>query len=150
MVEISLTLKGLFAALESLAGLALLYTTNAAIQGGIGWLVHRELIEDPTDPGARWVLGLATWFNADSQHVHAVHLLTRGLVKLVVILALARRITAAYPPAIAVFTGFVLYQTHRWTLTHCPVMLALSAFDLLVIWLTWREWRHGLPPRYPA
>ncbi len=150
LFELSLVLKGLFAALESLTGLALLYTTNAAIQNGIAWLVHRELIEDPRDPGARWVLELASRFNADSQHFYAVYLLGHGLIKLAVVLLLARRISAAYPLAIAVFSGFVLYQLHRWTLTQSPAMLALSVFDLLVIWLTWREWRHGLGPGKPA
>ncbi len=148
LFELSLILKGLFAAVESLAGLALFYTANTTIQNAVTWLLHRELIEDPTDPGARWIQELAARFNADSQHFYAVYLLGHGLVKLVVILALARRITAAYPLAIAVFTGFIVYQLHRWTLTHSPAMLALSVFDLLVIWLTWREWRHGLPPRY--
>ena len=146
LFEASLMLKGIFAALESLAGLALLFTANATIQGWIDWLTHNEMIEDPTDPLAARILRLATRFDAGSQHFYAVYLLGHGLVKLIVVAMLARRIAMAYPLAIAVFAGFIVYQLHRWTLTGSPVMLALSAFDVMVIWLTWREWRRGLQP----
>lgn len=144
--EISLLLKGIFAVIESLAGLGLMITANASIQRGISWLIHNELIEDPKDPLALRITELASRFSADSQHFYAIYLLGHGLVKLVVILLLTRRIAAAYPLAIAVFSGFILYQLHRWTLTQSPVMLALSAFDAIVIWLTWQEWRRGLKP----
>ncbi|WP_185968508.1 DUF2127 domain-containing protein [Paracoccus sp. M683] len=143
LFEAGLALKGFLAALESLTGLALLFTANATIQRSIDWLTHNELIEDPTDPMVARVLRLTSRFDAGSQHFYAVYLLSHGLVKLVVIALLVRRIAAAYPLAIVVFAGFVGYQMHRWAVSGSPVMLALSAFDLLVIWLTWREWRRG-------
>ena len=147
LFEASLALKGIFAALESLAGLALVFTANATIQRGIDWLTHNEMIEDPTDPLAARILHLATRFDPGSQHFYAVYLLGHGLAKLVVIALLARRIAFAYPLAIAVFAGFIVYQLHRWTLTGSPAMLALSVFDALVIGLTWREWRRGTQPQ---
>ncbi len=139
--EASLLAKGIFAAIESLAGLALLLTANATIQRGIDWLTRNELIEDPSDPIAARVTAMASRFDASSQHFYAVYLLSHGLVKLIIILMLARRIRAAYPVGIIVFGAFIIYQLHRWTLTHSPMMLILSAFDAIVIWLTWREWR---------
>lgn len=90
---------------------------------------------------AAHVTHLADRFSADSQHFYALYLLTHGLVKLVVVILLARRIAAAYPLAIGVFGLFIAYQLHRWSVTHSPMMLALSAFDVLLIWLTWGEWR---------
>lgn len=144
LFEASLLLKGLFAVAESAAGLTLLFLSDQAIPRAIYWLTRHELIEDPTDPLALRISSLAGRFNADSQHFYAIYLLGHGLVKLAVIALLARRITVAYPLAIVVFSGFILYQLHRWTTTHSPAMLALSAFDLLVIWLTWREWRSGV------
>ena len=141
LFETSLLLKGIFAALESVAGAGLLLTGHNTLMRLVGWLTRNELIEDPTDPLAAHIGNLAARFDASSQHFYAMYLLTHGLVKLVVVVLLARKIAVAYPLAIAVFAGFVAYQTHRWSLTGSPMMLALSGFDLLVIWLTWREWR---------
>ncbi|WP_299839812.1 DUF2127 domain-containing protein [uncultured Paracoccus sp.] len=143
LFEASLALKGFFAALESLAGAALLFITHGAILGAVDWLTRNELIEDPSDPLAARAVRMADRFSADSQHFYAIYLLTHGLVKLVVVLMLQRRITMAYPLAMAVFAGFIAYQLHRWSVTGSPMMLALSAFDALVIFLTWREWRTG-------
>lgn len=144
LFEASLLAKGVFAAVECVTGIALLVTANATIRRGIDWLTRHELVEDPTDPLASRIAALASRFDGSSQHFYAIYLLGHGLVKLVIVILLARRITAAYPLGIAVFAAFILYQLHRWTLTHSPMMLFLSAFDLLVIWLTWREWHGGL------
>ncbi len=141
LFETSLLLKGVFATLESVAGAALLFITHGAILRAVDWLTRKELIEDPLDPLAAHVTHLADRFSADSQHFYALYLLTHGLVKLVVVILLARRIAAAYPLAIWVFGLFIAYQLHRWSVTHSPMMLALSAFDVLLIWLTWGEWR---------
>ena len=129
------------AALEAVAGAALLFITHGAILRAVDWLTRKELIEDPLDPLAAHVTHLADRFSADSQHFYALYLLTHGLVKLVVVILLARRIAAAYPLAIGVFGLFIAYQLHRWSVTHSPMMLALSAFDVMLIWLTWGEWQ---------
>ena len=60
---------------------------------------------------------------------------------LTTVLLLMRRVAFAYPLGIVVFSGFIVTQLHRWSHTHSPVLLALSALDLVVIGLTWREWR---------
>ncbi|MFC3528816.1 DUF2127 domain-containing protein [Paracoccus mangrovi] len=143
LFETSLLLKGVFATLEAVAGAALLFITHGAILRAVDWLTHNELIEDPTDPLAAHVTHLAEKFSADSQHFYAIYLLGHGTVKLAVVVLLARRIAFAYPLAIAVFAAFIVYQLHRWTQTHSQMMLALSAFDALLIWLTWQEWRGG-------
>lgn len=146
LFEASLLAKGAFALVEGLAGLGLLLTSNARIHAATDWLTRNELIEDPTDPLFSRIARMSNAFDGSSQHFYAIYLLSHGLVKLIVVLMLARRITVAYPLAMIVFAGFVVYQMHRWSLTGSPMMLALSAFDLLVIWLTWREWRPGRVP----
>ena len=37
--------------------------------------------------------------------------------------------------------GFILWQVQKWAATGSPLMLGISAFDLVVIWLIWHEWR---------
>ncbi|MFO1140013.1 MAG: DUF2127 domain-containing protein [Paracoccus sp. (in: a-proteobacteria)] len=143
LFESTLLVKGIFATLEALAGMALLFITHGAILRAVAWLTRNELIEDPGDPLAAHVSNIADKFSADSQHFYAIYLLGHGVVKLVVVVLLARKIAFAYPLGMAVFAGFIAYQLHRWTLTHSPMMLVLSAFDTLLIWLTWKEWQGG-------
>lgn len=150
LFEASLLVKGIFAAFEALAGAILLWTSHDALMSLVEWLTRNELIEDRHAPLASWLAGLAARFDAPSQHFYAIYLLSHGLAKLAVIALLARKVAFAYPLAIAVFGGFVIYQMHRWSLTGSPMMLALSGFDLLVVWLIWREWRAGPAARMPA
>jgi uncharacterized membrane protein len=43
--------------------------------------------------------------------------------------------------AIAVFAVFIVYQIYRFTLTHSIWLLAITLLDIVVIWLTWQEYR---------
>lgn len=150
LFALSLLAKGAFSIIEVVAGAVLFAVPNAALHGWVQWLTQSELIEDPSDPLARRVLGLVQPVDAATQHFYALYLLAHGVVKLGIVAMLARRVTAAYPLAIAVFTGFILYQLHRWQLTGSPAMLALSALDALVVVLTAREWRQAHRRTPPA
>ncbi len=61
--------------------------------------------------------------------------------KLLLVVALLRGELWAYPIAVVVFAGFILYQLYRFTLTHGLGLIALSLFDAVVIWLIWLEYR---------
>lgn len=41
---------------------------------------------------------------------------------------------------------FIFWQMQKWLLTGSVLMLGLSLFDIVVIWLIWYEWR-SLPRR---
>jgi len=47
----------------------------------------------------------------------------------------------AYPLTIVVFGGFMVYQVYRYTHTHSFALMMLTAFDAVVVWLTWQEWQ---------
>ena len=61
--------------------------------------------------------------------------------KLLLVGALLRRKLWAYPIAMIAFGAFILYQLYRFTFTHSIGLIALSVFDLAVIWLIWLEYR---------
>jgi uncharacterized membrane protein len=141
LFEVSLLAKGLFSAGEALSGLALLLTHKAEIVALVNRLTWHELLQDPKDPLANYLLGLAQHLSLATQHFYALYLLSHGVLKLGVVVLLARGVRWAYPLAIVLLSGFCAYQIYLWTLEHAPMMLALTALDLLVIALTWREWR---------
>lgn len=141
----SLAAKAAFAAVETLGGVGLLLTPSARVLAVIDWLAARDLIEDAAGPVAGRVLAAMHGVTPGTQHFYALYLLSHGLAKLVMVAFLARRITAAYPVSLTIMAGFIVYQMHRWTVTHGPALLALTAFDLLVMWLIWREWQAAAP-----
>ena len=140
--EASLVIKGLLASGEAIGGLGLLLTPNMAILTLVAWLTRHELAQDPTDPMATWFLRAAEAFPIQTQHFYAWYLMGHGFLKLLMVVMLARRILWAYPLAMAVLAGFVIYELHNFTHSHSVLLLLLSGFDMLMIVLVFREWRE--------
>jgi uncharacterized membrane protein len=77
-------------------------------------------------------------------------LLSHGIVKIILVVALWFNRLWAYPLMILVFGGFAIYQVYRLTYSHSSVLLAITIFDFIVVWLTWREYREQLKLRARA
>ncbi|MFO1142343.1 MAG: DUF2127 domain-containing protein [Amaricoccus sp.] len=140
--EASILLKGAFALLEAAGGLLLWLIGPSTILGLVTLVTRQELGEDPKDWVATTLLHWAQGFSIATQHFYAIYLLSHGLVKLVLVAGLLRSARWAYPASLVVMTLFVLYQLYRFSFTHDPGLILLTAFDLFVIALIWREWRR--------
>jgi uncharacterized membrane protein len=71
-----------------------------------------------------------------------VYLLSHGVIKVVLVASLFRERLWAYPAAIVVFTLFIVYQMYRYMLQSSISMIVLSVLDVVVIGLTWLEYRR--------
>jgi uncharacterized membrane protein len=141
LFEASLVLKGLFASAEATTGLGIWLVPNGRIKGVADWLTRNELAQDPSDWMARTVESAMAVFSIETQHFYALYLLSHGALKLAMVLLLARGVRWAYPAAMLLLAGFILYQLDHWRLTHSPALLLLSVFDAIMILLVWREYR---------
>lgn len=137
---VSVWLKGLDGVLEILGGAALLSVSPALILHIVRLLTQDEIAEDPRDLVANALRHAAARLTFTTEHFVAVYLLVHGIVKIALIWALLARILVAYPLSIVIFAGFIAYQLYRYTFTHGVGLLALSAFDFLVIGLIWLEY----------
>jgi len=63
-----------------------------------------------------------------------------GVVKIVLVTALLRNKVWAYPWMIAFLIAFIAYQVYRMTFAFSIGLLGLTVFDLVVVWLTYREY----------
>ncbi|OYX44302.1 MAG: hypothetical protein B7Z02_05995 [Rhodobacterales bacterium 32-67-9] len=142
LFEVSLLAKGAFAATELLSGIAIWLVSADWVTATVRWLTRQEIVEDPRDRLANWLLGFAQGYSVSTQHFWALYLVGHGVVKLAVVAALAYRLLWAYPVSIFVLVGFILYQIERYSVTHAPILIALSLFDLVVIWLVWHEYQR--------
>jgi uncharacterized membrane protein len=139
--RISIALKGLNAALEIVGGVALAAVSPAFILRTVALLTQDELAEDPRDLIANYFLYAASHLSLSGQRFAAAYLLSHGVIKIGLVWALLKRKLWAYPLSIIVFGAFIVYQLYRYTFTHGLGLIALSVFDLLVIWLIYLEYR---------
>lgn len=73
----------------------------------------------------------------------AVYLLLHGVVKVAIVTALLLGTRGVYPWALGALIAFVLFQTYQLIRSPGVGLALLTALDLLIVWLTWREWRLG-------
>src|SRR5215831_17639224 len=139
LFRVSVWLKGLHAGLEIGGGVALLAMMPSLIIRVVALLTQDELAEDPRDLIANYLLNAANHLSVSGQHFMAFYLLSHGVTKIFLVGALLKDKLWAYPLAVIVFGTFIVYQLYRFTFTRSLRLIALSVFDLAVIWLIWLE-----------
>ena len=132
--------KGLNGMAELLGGLLLLFLTSDQIQHvAVSW-TRGELSEDPHDVIATYLLHTADGLTGSAVLFGAVYLLTHGLVKVVLVVALLLNKLWAYPWMIVVLLLFIGYQLYRIVLNPTAGLIGLTVFDIVIVALTWREY----------
>ena len=148
--EISLWLKGLFALGEIIGGVVVLFVTRSVLLKTVAVLTQEELTEDPHDLIVNYLLHTAQNLSISAQVFVAFYLLSHGGIKLWLIIGLLREKLWYYPTGIVVFTLFIVYQLYRFSFTHSVWLMLITAVDLVVIALTWNEYKHLRNVLYPA
>lgn len=138
----SLVLKAAFAVAEILAGVGAYFVTQQLVFKVVERITRRELLEDPRDFIASYLLQSAQHFSVSARNFTAAYLLSHGVIKLWLIAGLLRERLGYYPVAIAIFGLFIVYQLYRFTLTHSLWLILITAVDVVVIGLTWHEYRY--------
>ncbi len=137
---VGIILKGLDGVLEVVGGLLLLVVSPTTIDQLSRFLTQHELSEDPHDFLATHLLHAAGSLTGSSLEFGAAYLLLHGAVKIVLVAALLRDKIWAYPWMVAFLIVFIVYQVYRMTFAFSAGLLGLTVFDLLVVWLTYREY----------
>jgi uncharacterized membrane protein len=140
--EITLILKGIFALLEILAGIVAYFITQDFLLRFVVAITQDELTEDPRDFVAHYLLQTAQDFSISSQHFTSLYLLSHGIIKIFLVAGLLRGKFWFYPLAMIVFALFILYQFFRFSITHSLWLLVVTLLDIIVILLTWHEYRY--------
>ncbi|HZD73549.1 MAG TPA: DUF2127 domain-containing protein [Actinomycetota bacterium] len=148
--EVGIILKGIDGVLEVLGGLLLLLVSPATISRIATTLTQHELSEDPHDLIATHLLKTAHGLTGTAVHFGAYYLLSHGMVKIVLVVALLRNQLWAYPWMLAFLAIFIVYQAYRLTFRPSFGLAALTVFDIFVVWLTVREYRKQLAGHRPA
>ena len=138
----SLWVKGLFAVIEIAGGTVAFFMTREFLVRMANVITHGELAEDPHDFVANYLQHSVQYFSVGTRHFTAFYLLGHGLIKLWLVIGLLRGRIMYYPTALMVFAFFIAYQLYRFDFTHSLTLLAVTAVDLIVMGLTWHEYRY--------
>ena len=135
-------LKAADGVLETVAGALLLIVSPSTIDRIARRLTAHELSEDPHDRISHFILQATDHLSSGATVFAAVYLLIHGASKVVLVALVLRDKLWAYPWLIALLGVFIAYQLYvlifvrySWSLT------ALTVFDVVLVWLTWREYQ---------
>jgi uncharacterized membrane protein len=135
------TMKGIDGLLEAIGGVLLWFIKPAEMSRTLQALCQHELSRDPHDFIAAHLLHLSERLARGDPFFASLYLLSHGLVKVLLAVALWLNELWAYPLAIMVFSAFGVYQVYRYSHTHSIVLLVLTVSDAAIVWLTWAEYR---------
>lgn len=140
LFEIGVSLKGINGALELVGGLIFLFISTANLDRFIIWLASSEITEDPNDIIANWLITSAHQLSVNTKVFIGLYLLTHGLVKVILVIALLKNKLWSYPASIIFLLIFIVYQIER-LISHFSIgFFALTIFDLFVVFLIWQEY----------
>jgi uncharacterized membrane protein len=140
--KITVTIKGIDGALEIIGGAVLLFVRPHTIDQWARSLTQHELSQDPHDFIARHILHSAGQLTHGSTIFAALYLLSHGIAKVVLVVAVLRDQLWAYPSMIVLLGAFIAYQLYRLSYRLTVGLTLLTIFDAFVVWLTWREYRQ--------
>ncbi len=138
----SIFVKGIYSLIELAAGFMLLFISSNAILSMVRSVFRHELLEDPHDLFANYIINFFGSFSFSLKIFIAWYLIIHGAIKLGLISALWLKKIKAYPISIGVFILFLIYQIYKYILTPSLILIILSVLDVLIIILTYIEYKH--------
>ncbi len=136
-----ITIKGIDGILEAIGGVILWFVKPSALNKIALRFLEIDLPFDRHEFIITHLYRATEHLANGSKHFASVYLLTHGLIKAILVTALWFDALWAYPLTIFVFGIFCVYQVHRFLYTHSLALILITVFDLLIIYLTCREYR---------
>lgn len=142
LFDIGILLKGIHAFIEVAGGILTFLISPNFILRFVTKITQGELLEDPNDFLTQHLLNFAQNFSFDTKQFIAFYLLFHGIINLILVIGLFEKKIWAYHVSFVVLTIFALYQIYRYIYHPSFFMIMLTVFDLIVIWLIWREYKR--------
>jgi uncharacterized membrane protein len=138
--QIGITIKGIDGVFEAIGGILLWFVKPAALNSFVRTICLHELSRDPHDFIAAQVMHMSERLAAADPLFASLYLLSHGIVKIALVVAMWFNQLWAYSATIVVFGAFTAYEFYRFIHRHSNVLGVLSVLDAVVVLLTWREY----------
>lgn len=134
--------------MEAAGGLLAFFVSPDMLHNIVSALVRHELIEDPKDFIANYLMAMTHQYIPSVQVFIGVYLLAHGAIKIFLVYNLLKSRMWAYPIAIIVFSLFTIYQLYAYFVSPHFSLLLLTILDVVVVVLTILEWRRVTRAKY--
>ena len=139
--EIGILFKGFDGTLEIIGGVLLWVISSDTINGWTRALTEDTLAHNPHDFVATHILRYGHQLANGQKGLAVLFLLSHGIVKVAMVIALLRQKRWAYPVSLVLLILFLIYQIYLLITQNTFFMGVLTVFDVVIIWLVWREWQ---------
>ncbi|MGB6877188.1 MAG: DUF2127 domain-containing protein [Candidatus Acidiferrales bacterium] len=139
--QASITIKGIDGLLEIVGAFLFLTATPTRVNSLIDFFTFHALSRNPNAFLASHLLHASQAITAHAHYFIFLYLLSHGLAKVVLVVALWCNRMWAYPAMIILLALFILYQLYRMTFAPTAFLAVLTIFDAAVIWLTVEEYK---------
>lgn len=139
--DLSILGKGLISFVEVVAGIFAIFVPVSTLTQILVSFAQSEFLENGGDFIASHILQAAQQLSLTSSTFIAIYLLSRGFIKLGLVVALFKNQLWAYPSSLVILGLFVLYQVYQYILAHSALIALLTIFDLIVMYFIWLEYR---------
>lgn len=140
LFDVGILLKGAHAIIEIFGGVFTFLVSPGLILRFVTKIARGELLEDPNDSFTRYLLHLAYGISIGTKQFVAFYLLSHGIINLILVIGLLKKKIWAYHASFVVLALFAVYQMYRYIYHPSIWMIILTIFDLVTIWLIWREY----------
>lgn len=140
LFDVSILLKGIHALVEIVGGMLAYFISSDAVLRFAVKITQGELLEDPNDYFTKYFLELTRSVLVGAKQFVVFYLLSHGIINLLLVVGLFRKRLWAYHASFVVFTLFATYQMYRYFLHPSIFMVLLTLFDIVAVWLIWREY----------
>ncbi|WP_176439131.1 DUF2127 domain-containing protein [Puniceibacterium sediminis] len=131
--RLGLLSKASVALLQFCAGLGLWLAPAGSLSHLVEGLSTARLLHSPLHPLLPALHHWAAALPDQTSTFYATYLMGHGALSCCVLLAVFLRRRFAYPVAMMVLSGFVIYQLGEYLQTHDPALLLITTVDLIVI-----------------
>jgi uncharacterized membrane protein len=140
--ELGISLKGIDGLLECIGGVLIWFVTPALLGGIFRTLYGHEIFRVAGEQVGFHLQAASEKFASGSKIFPSLFLVSHGITKILLVIAIWMNRLWAYPLMILVFSMFAVYQVYRLTHTHSLVLAIVTAVDIAIIILTWREYQE--------
>ncbi len=138
----SVWIKGLAGVIEAIGGVLVLFVTRDVLDSFLLHLTAPELADDPADWIMNYLRTAVQGYSDSTRHFASAYLIIHGLIKIFLVAGLLRGKLWAYPLSLWFLGAFIVYQCYRFMHTFSMWLVFLTVFDLVVVFLIWREYQR--------
>lgn len=138
-------LKGIDGLLEVGGGVLLFLLGPHGVSGLVAFLTQHELVEDPGDLVAGFLVRHTSHLGLATVHFAAAYLLAHGVAKVGLVVGLLQERRGVFPVALGFLGLFLAYQVYRMLVGPSPALGVLIIVDAVILVLIWREYVATAP-----